>query len=152
MNKALIKKILLVLLLGMLVMQFFTVERNNKPIDPSQDLIALTTPEVEIRQILENACYDCHSNQTDFPWYTNVAPLSWWIGDHIEEGRRSVNFSEWDGYTDRRKKFKLREVIEMVEEKEMPLESYTWMHSDARLDEQQRQRLIEWASDLKEQY
>ena len=99
---------------------------------------------------MKTACYDCHSNQPTFPWYTNIAPLSWWIKHHIDEGSHHLNFSEWGTFELKRKNHKLDECVEMLEKNEMPMSSYTWMHQEAKITDAQRLLLIEWFKGLKE--
>ena len=94
--------------------------------------------------------YDCHSNQPTFPWYANVAPISWWIKHHIDEGSEHLNFSEWGTFTPKRKHHKLEECVEMLEDGEMPMSSYTWMHNESKLTDVQRLLLVNWFKGLKE--
>lgn len=144
-----VKKILLGLGVVFIVLQFFRIDKENPVADPSLDFMELTSPPVEVATILKTACYDCHSYKTEYPWYTNVAPVSWWIADHINHGRGELNFSEWANYSYKRADHKLEEGVEMVEDLEMPLPSYTWAHGDARLSDAQRELLIDWFSDLR---
>ncbi len=83
---------------------------------------------------LQVSCYDCHSNNTDYPWYSKIQPAAWYLEDHIKEGKDELNFNEWDTYSSRRKNSKLRSIIKQIESGEMPLESYTLIHGGARLD------------------
>ncbi|MEP2026185.1 heme-binding domain-containing protein, partial [Reichenbachiella sp.] len=99
-------------------------------------------------QIIKTSCYDCHSYHTKYPWYTNVAPLSWWIGDHIEEGREHFNLSEWGAYSEKKALHKLEEFYEEVEEGEMPLTSYTLIHGEASLSDEQVKKLVTWVKSL----
>lgn len=145
------KKILLFLLFLLIVFQFFRIDKSTKPIDLSTDIVALTKPDAEIASVLKISCYDCHSNQPSYPWYTNIAPVSWWIKHHINEGSHHLNFSEWGSYTQKRKDHKLDECIEMVEEDEMPMTSYTLMHKDAKLSPAQKTLLLNWFKSLKVQ-
>jgi hypothetical protein len=110
----------------------------------------------EVEAILKPACYDCHSNLTRYPWYAEIQPIAFWLANHVNEGKRELNFST---FTSRRlavQNHKFEEIIEMVKEGEMPLNSYTWTHGDAKLSEQQRQTLVAWAQtnmdSLKAQY
>ena len=91
--------------------------------------------------MLKSSCYDCHSNHTKYPWYNNVTPVSWWIASHISEVKEELNFSEWENYTLKKKKHKLKEIIEETGEGEMPLRSYLWTHVEANY---QRIKLIDW--------
>jgi len=101
-----------------------------------------------IRDILQVACYDCHSNKTRYPWYAEVQPSGWWLANHVKNGRSHLNFSEFTNRKLAYQNHKLEEIIELVEEKAMPLPSYTWLalHSDARLTDEQRKLLTDWAS------
>ena len=141
---SLLKKVLVGLAVVIIILQFFGIDKENPVSNPSLDLITIVQPEEDVKQVLKNACYDCHSNLTKYPWYTNITPLSWWIKDHIDEGRDELNFSEWGNYSDRRKDHKLEEVVELVEEGEMPLQSYTYAHSEAKLTTEQIELLLAW--------
>lgn len=139
-----IKKIFILLAFVLVVMQFFTIDKNNPPIDERKTFAAIVNPPADILKLLKDACYDCHSNETKYPWYTNVAPLSWWIKKHINKGREHLNFSEWVSYSEEDRKHLLHESEEEVEEKHMPLSSYVRMHSEADLSDADRQKLITW--------
>ncbi len=139
----------LFLLFLLIVIQFFRIDKTTQPADPAKDFIALTSANVEIANTLKMACYDCHSNQPEYPWYTNIAPVSWWIKHHINEGSHHLNFSEWGTYTEKRKNHKLEECIEMVEEGEMPMSSYTIMHENAKLTDAQKLQLVEFFKAVK---
>lgn len=144
------KKILFVLLAIIVIMQFFRIDMENPAVVAENDFIAVTEPDEEVEAILRNACYDCHSNETVYPWYANVAPVSWWLKNHIDEGRGELNFSEWGTYKERRAHHKLEESIELVEKGKMPLSSYTWTHGDAVLSADQQELLIEFFNDIKD--
>ena len=139
-----IKRVLLGLVIGVVIMQFFQIDKTQPPSDPANDFMTLLSPPDDVAAILKRSCYDCHSYKTQYPWYTSIAPLSWWIGHHIEEGREHLNFSEWGKYTERRQKHKLEECWEEVEEGKMPLDSYLWVHGEAKLSEAQATLLIDW--------
>ena len=149
-KKFTLKKILLVLAILLLFIQSFRIDKSTKPVDSSKDFISLTSPSTEVNQLLKMACYDCHSNQPTFPWYANVAPVSWWIKHHIDEGSEHLNFSEWGTFTPKRKHHKLEECVEMLEDGEMPMSSYTWMHNESKLTDAQRLLLVNWFKGLKE--
>jgi hypothetical protein len=99
----------------------------------------------EVRAVLERACWDCHSNQTRWPWYAHLAPVSWLVAHDVDEGRDELNFSTWDAYPAKKRAKKLEELIEVIEEDEMPLWYYVLLHPDARLAPPDRERLIGWA-------
>lgn len=146
MKKKLTKRNILIGIIALfLLMQLFRIDKSIKPVDPRKDFIAITQPnDGEVSYLLKMACYDCHSSQPSYPWYTNIAPVSWWIRHHIDEGQHELNFSEWGSYTDKRKDHKLEECIELVEEGEMPMASYTWMHEEAKLTDAQKLKLVEF--------
>jgi hypothetical protein len=95
--------------------------------------------------VFRTACYDCHSNETRWPWYGYVAPVSWLVAHDVRDGREELNFSEWSLLLDEDAEELREEIWEEVEEGEMPLRKYRWMHSDARLSEEQRRVLREWS-------
>ncbi|MES2132100.1 MAG: heme-binding domain-containing protein [Bacteroidota bacterium] len=143
------KNIFLFFLVLLVLIQFIRIDKSTKPVNTSTDFIAMTSANTEVEQLLKVACYDCHSNQPTFPWYTNIAPVSWWIKHHIDEGNHHLNFSDWGTYTEKRKNHKLEECIEMIEEGEMPMDSYTWMHKDAKLTDAQKLQLVEFFKAVK---
>lgn len=143
-KKTIFKRILLVLLLAFVVMQFFRIDKTNPPVVEADDFISITQPSAEVEKILRTACYDCHSNETVYPWYSNIAPVSWMLEDHIEEGREHLNFSKWGTFELKKQNHKLDECAEEVEEGEMPLNSYTWTHGDASLSDKQKKTLADW--------
>ena len=132
-----------------LAIQSIRIDKTTEPVNPETDFIALTSANAEVANTLKIACYDCHSNQPTYPWYTNIAPVSWWIKHHINEGSHHLNFSIWGTYKDKRKHHKLEECIELVEEGEMPMSSYTLMHGDAKLTDAQKLQLVEFFKALK---
>jgi hypothetical protein len=143
------KNIAIFLVLFFLLIQSFRIDKTTLPVDPATDFIALTSANAEVTNTLKIACYDCHSNQPSFPWYTNIAPVSWWIKHHIDEGSHHLNFSIWGTYSEKKKNHKLEECIEMVEEGEMPMESYTLMHKEAKLTDAQKLQLVEFFKAIK---
>ncbi len=142
------KKILrwtLIALLGAFVLiQFLQISKTNPPADPAQDYLATVNPPEEVISLIKTACYDCHSNHTRYPWYSYVQPAGWFLKDHIDEGREHLNFSVWTTYEPKRANHKLEECFEVLEAGEMPLKSYTWMHSGARLNDAQKGVLVDW--------
>lgn len=138
------KKIALGFIALLVIIQFFRIDKTNPAIVQENDFISVTNPPENIKQLLKTSCYDCHSNESTYPWYTNIAPVSWWVKQHINEAREELNFSEWGTFTEKRKKHKLEEVYEEVEEGEMPLKSYLIVHSDAKLTTEQKNELVAW--------
>lgn len=150
MKKRLTKKnIFYGLLVLLIVIQVFRIDKTNPPADPSKDLVVLMQPPPHIAVMLKESCYDCHSNATTYPWYTNVAPVSWWIKNHINDGRKHLNFSTWGNYTTRKADHKLEECVEMTEEGEMPMYSYTVLHGKAKLSKEQQAQLVSWFNSLR---
>ncbi len=134
------------------VLQLF----NNEKVpyeDPNElDFLLIENPEEKAELLIKNICYNCHSNQIKYPWYSDVAPVSWWINDHIEDGRKHLNFSNWGKYIAEKKSHKAEEAWEEIEEKEMPLQSYTFIHREANLTDEQRELLISYFKTLELKY
>ncbi|MCK5448739.1 MAG: heme-binding domain-containing protein [Gemmatimonadetes bacterium] len=135
------KRVKFFLAIGVLLIaiQLVPVRRENPPVTA-----AIETPD-EIGSLLSASCQDCHSNQTVWPWYSRVAPVSWLVYRDVKKGRDELNFSEWGDYSDRRRDHKLEEIEEKVSEGEMPLKFYLPLHPEARLSEADRQILVDWA-------
>nr|WP_321244113.1 heme-binding domain-containing protein [uncultured Psychroserpens sp.] len=147
-----IKKILVALLVVLIIMQFFGPERNEGDSTTVDTFIAETNPSRVVKSILENTCYDCHSDVTTYPWYNKITPVNYWLADHIEEGKEHFNLSAWDSYSVKRKEHKMHELIEEVEEKKMPLESYTYTHGDANLTDDQIAAVVAWGKEVRAKY
>jgi len=124
--------------------QLFPPERTNPPVDPARTLEAHVAIPADIAAILERSCRDCHSNETTWPWYSYVAPASWLLAYDVREARGEMNFSEWGDYDAEDASHLLEEACELVEEGEMPLPPYTWLHPGAKLSEADVARLCEW--------
>jgi len=132
-------------LLALLVLaQLYRPTRNLSNDQTSHVSTKYPVP-TEVEAILKPACYDCHSNLTAYPWYAEIQPVASWLAGHVDEGKRKLNFSTLTKRSIAVQNHKFEEIIEMVKEGEMPLNSYTWTHGDARLSEQQRQTLVAWA-------
>lgn len=145
-----LKAILLVVAALFVAIQFIRPERNTVQGGMSRSLVAAHDVPPGIQAILETSCYDCHSNSTRYPWYAEIQPVSWFLNNHIVDGKRHLNFSEFGGYRLRRQYHKLEEIVEMVGAGEMPLSSYTLIHTDAKLSAEQKERLIGWAHALRD--
>jgi len=146
--KKYIKPIVIALIAFLVIAQFFPIDKTNPTSDQSLDFITLTNPPLAIAHNLEIACYDCHSNQSKYPWYTNVAPISWWIKGHIDNGRKHLNFSNWGEYKDGKKDHKLDECIDLVEKNWMPLLTYKIAHPDSKMSEEERMEMIAFFKSL----
>ncbi|WP_294234610.1 heme-binding domain-containing protein [uncultured Chryseobacterium sp.] len=138
------KKILTVVLVAFIIIQFFPIDKTNPVPTPGMDFIKIKNTPPEVAAIINRSCYDCHSNETRYPWYSNIAPSSWILKNHIDEGRKELNFSTFAVYEPKTQAHKLQECIEMVEKKQMPLESYFIGHQDAKLTDAQRKLLTDY--------
>jgi hypothetical protein len=144
-----IKKILLGLLVVFIVLQAFRPAKNNTG-DKSKD-ISLSYPVSDsVTALFNKACNDCHSNNTEYPWYAEVQPLGWWLNDHVIDGKKHFNLNEFSSYRIAKQYHKLEECIEQVKEGEMPLESYTVIHKEARLSEAERETLVAWFESIRD--
>ena len=129
-------------------MQFVRPERTNPPIDPAKDIIGQPSLPANVRAVLERSCFDCHSSRTRWPWYSQVAPASWLVVDDVNEARRHLNFSEWEGYKIGRRLSKLESLMGEVDKGTMPPRTYLLLHGDAALSPAERDLVVGWAEDL----
>ena len=139
-----LRYILLGLLALLIILQFFSIDKTNPPSAPEADFLTVAEAPDDMAGLIKRTCYDCHSNHTRYPWYANVAPVSYWIKGHIDHARSHLNFSTWTSYDSNKAQHKLEECYEEVLEGHMPLPSYTWMHSEARLADAERRSLANW--------
>lgn len=147
-----IKKILLLLLIVFIVAQIFGPEKNEGSTETIIAFLEDTNPPKDVKLILKESCFDCHSGFTRYPWYNSITPVNYWMADHIKHATGHLDFSKWNEYSAKKKDHKLDELIEMIEKKEMPLPSYTWMHSDANLTDEQINNVITWAKQVRSKY
>lgn len=139
-------------LLGLVVLlQLYPVSRPEVSLENPNDLMKNVEVPKNIADILRSTCYDCHSNESNFPWYTNVAPVKWLIYDDIREAREELNFSEWNIMTKMDKAEILDDIYIEVSEEEMPLKIYSLMHPKAKLSKADREAISEWAEMLAEE-
>lgn len=143
------KKALLICVSLLILLQIIPYRVPENTVENNNDIIQNGVAKGEVADILKASCYDCHSNQAVYPWYSYVAPVSWLIANDVKEGRRELNFSNWTTYEMRRKTKKLEEIQEQVEEGEMPMPIYVTMHGNASLGDEQKQLLIQWTKDLR---
>jgi len=129
---------------SLVVIQFFRIDKSQPAVDPSLDFLAIESVPIKEATLIKDACYDCHSNEVEYPWYSNIAPVSFWVKGHIDHGIEKLNFSNFGSYDEGKAKHKLEECVEMMEKKSMPLKSYTWLHPEARLTDDTRQSLIDF--------
>ena len=144
-----LKGILIGVLLVLIVLQAFRPAKNQSG-DVSKDISSNYVVPENVKVILAKACNDCHSNTTRYPWYAEIQPVSWWLRNHIKDGKRHLNFNEFSGYRIGRQYKKLEECIEQVKEGDMPLPSYTIIHKNAILTEAEKQTLYNWCEVLRD--
>jgi|JI10StandDraft_1071094.scaffolds.fasta_scaffold00117_42 hypothetical protein len=133
------------------LLQLIPVDRTTGHVAGGGDLLRLHPAPPAVAATLRAACYDCHSNETRYPWYARVQPAAWWLQSHIREGRAEVNFSAFGDYSPARQITKLEMIADAVEEGSMPLDSYTWVHWNARLTKKQRAAISEWCESSADQ-
>jgi Haem-binding domain len=146
-----LKCVSLLLLVALVAIQFVRPARNLGSAGGPNDLMAKYTVPANVQTVLRQACYDCHSNQTKYPWYANVQPVAWWLANHVEDGKRHLNFSEFGSYSLKRAVNKLEQVSDEVEQRAMPLPSYRWGHPEARLTPEQVKLLMSWSETLRDE-
>lgn len=144
------KIIVLVILVAFVGIQFVPTERNQSNSVPATDFMVVNAVPNAIKTKLQVSCYDCHSNNTKYPWYNKVQPTAWFLENHVNDGKSELNFNEWDLLSNRRKASKLRSIIKQIESGEMPLDSYTLMHSAAEFSETEKQDMIQYMTQVKD--
>lgn len=145
-----VKKILIGLVIALIILQAFRPERNKGNAFTAHDITHTVKVPDTVMHLLQASCYDCHSNHTNYPWYTNINPVGLWLQHHVNEGKDELNFSEFGKYSHRRGAHKMDELVEQLQRHEMPLNSYLWVHHEAKLSEAQSALIINWASEAKE--
>ena len=149
-----IKKILLgilfIILIVFIVIQFIRPARNISGQVLQTDISKTFNIPGDVHILLKNACYDCHSNNTNYPWYSNIQPVGWFLAEDIKDGKAELNFSEFGALSSRRQKSKLKNVASRIKDGTMPLPIYQFMHPSARLTEEERQLLIDWIQRVKD--
>lgn len=133
------KKLFLFFIIVLILIQFIRIDKKN----PSTNLDLMIKAPKNIQMMLENSCYDCHSNVSKYPWYSNIAPFSWVIKEHIDDGRKALNFSIWERYSKKDKKKKLKKIFRVVYAS-MPPKSYLFLHKEAQLSIKQRKEIRDW--------
>lgn len=144
------KKIVLIVLVALLVIQLVQPARNVSNGVSATDISRVYRIPNSVQSVLKTACYDCHSNNTRYPWYSRLQPGAWFMANHVKHGKADLNFSEFGTYSLRKQEHKLNSIAKQVEEGEMPVASYKLMHADARLTQKQKSLLINWATKTKD--
>lgn len=146
----LFKRVFIVLLVAFVGIQFIPTNRNQSNEVLSSDISLTYNVSENIQSILKASCYDCHSNNTDYPWYNKVQPVSWLLESHIKQGKAKLNFSEFGSYSSRIQKNKLKFIASQIENDKMPIASYTLIHRNAKISENEKLLLINWITNLKD--
>lgn len=144
------KKILLALLIVFIAIQFIQPARNKSGQVLPTDITNTYTLPANVQAIFKTACYDCHSNKTNYLWYFNIQPVGWFLANHIKDGKAELNFSAFGSYSTRRQMSKLRSIENSIEDGTMPLASYTLIHKDARLTKEDKAVLLDWINKAKD--
>ena len=144
------KKILQVLLIVFIAIQFIQPARNVSGQRLSTDLTKTVAVPDKVLGILQKSCYDCHSNNTKYPWYAGIQPAAWLMASHIKEGKANLNFSEFGAYSNRKQQSKLQAIANSIKDKTMPLWSYSMIHKDAVLSQQNKALLLDWIQKTKD--
>jgi len=143
------RKIFIALIAVLVIIQFIRPSRNISTGPFANDISTKFSVPAEVKQVLDKSCNDCHSNNTYYPWYSNIQPIGWWLQYHVNEGKHELNFNEFASYPAKKQDHKLEESVETVNEGEMPLSSYTLVHTEAKLSPQEKQILINWAKETR---
>ena len=131
---------------GFVIIQFFRMPKTNPAIDPNQTIESHLQVSPQAAAIMDRSCNDCHSNKTRWPWYASVAPVSWFVIGHVDDGRRDMNFSNWGSYDKDKQSRRLRDMCELVQDGEMPLSTYTPLHPGSKLSAEDKKTLCDWAN------
>lgn len=144
------KLILIVVILLLIIIQFFRPKKNTTDADPVNGIATKYEVPMDVLMILNDACYDCHSNYSTYPWYYNIQPIGWWMDSHIDEAKRHVNFSEFAAYSPKDAAHAFHEINEVMSEQNMPIRSYKLMHPKAHLTKEQYKKVADWAKKMEE--
>ena len=137
-------KILIGIIILLVLVQFIQPLHNNGTAEAATDITHIIPVPDTVMSLLKVSCYDCHSNHTEYPWYSKITPVNWWLNNHINEGKRELNFSTFSTGSFKRKDKKMKEIDEQIDKHEMPLDSYLWIHTNAKLNDAQRKLIIDW--------
>jgi len=143
-----LKKIGLTFVAVLVIIQFIRPGKNMDEGPHPADISNVYALPDGVHDVFRKKCYDCHSNKTTYPWYTNIQPVGWWMASHIKEGKEELNFSTFGEYAKDRADHKLEEIIEVLDESTMPLKSYLWAHRDAAVTQEEAQLIASWIASL----
>lgn len=150
-RKKLAGRIALAVLLIFIGIQFIRPPKNEGAAEAPSDITHFVTVPDTVKKLLKRSCYDCHSNHTAYPWYARISPASLWLARHIKQGKAELNFTDFAQYSRRRMNTKLSSIADQVEEREMPLKSYLWMHGTARLSDAEVSLISRWTEAAREE-
>ena len=145
-----VKRIGLATLFLLLATQFIPLNRSNPSVDPSQTIYATLPVPAEVKAVFERSCKNCHSDETAWPWYSYVAPVSWVVAHDVHQARKMMNLSEWGSYSAKRKEDRLEEICEQVTNGDMPDRKYAIFHRGARLTPEEREAVCQWTDDSRQ--
>ena len=148
--KKIFKRILIALLIIFIAIQFIRPAKNRSEGISANDISTKYPVPDSVQAILKVACYDCHSNNTRYPWYAEIQPVAWWLNNHIKDGKSGLNFSEFTSYRIKKQFHRLDDINKLVKKNEMPLSSYTLIHTDAKLTEGQKLAIAAWATSIRD--
>lgn len=131
------------ILILIILIQLVPVSKVNSPVTAEMNL------PTDIKIVFQRSCYDCHSNETTWPWYSHVAPVSWLVASDVSEGRKELNFSEWNKYSEQRKNKKINEIVKEIEKGDMPMPMYTFIHKNAKISREELTLIKNWANRYK---
>ena len=144
------KKIGSTVLIVLIGIQFIQPARNENGQALPTDISKTVFIPGNVKSLLQTACNDCHSNNTNYPWYANIQPMGWLLANHIKDGKAELNFNEFGSYSQRRQQSKLKSIVSQIKDDEMPLASYTMLHKNAKLTKEQKALIIDWALNAKD--
>ena len=151
-----LRKILLSLLVVLIIIQLIHPAKNRSAGPQAGYIGSVYAVPEDVKPILEKACNDCHSNNTNYPWYSHIQPVDWWLANHVKDGKKELNFDEYTNRPLRYQYHKMEEVEEMINDGKMPLDSYTWIHKNAKLTIEEKNKIVNWAKavrkDLESKY
>ena len=139
-----LRRIILALAIILIAIQFVPVDRTNPPADPAHSIYAVQPVPANVHAIFDRSCKDCHSNETTWPWYSHVAPVSWMVANDVHEARRKLNLSEWSTYDVKKRDHKLEEICNEILGGDMPDSKYTLIHRQARLTADDHEAVCKW--------
>ncbi len=148
--KIFFKRFLITLLIAVVIIQFFRPQKNSTTDKQVNDITTKYAIPADVQAIFKASCYDCHSNNTNYPWYNNIQPVAWYLADHVKEAKKELNFNEFASYKVAKQYRKLEEIINEVELDKMPIESYTLIHGGTKINLSQKTIIINWANTLRD--